>query len=77
MAAIDDLHAAIARGHIPGGVLDANGITGADAIAFKTAVERRDPNPAVPASAATALGVSAGQVSRNLGRRVNPTKSGR
>lgn len=77
MAALDDLHAAIERGYIPAGVLAANGITGADAVAFKRQVEGREVNPAIPASVATVLGASAADTSRNLTRRARLTTSGR
>lgn len=69
MAAIDNLHAAVARGRVTGAVLAANGITGADADLFRRQVEGRRVNPTIPAAVATALGVTQDDARRNLTRR--------
>lgn len=77
MAALDDLLLEIERGRVTGPTMTAAGIPAGDQDQFQRQVERHEVNPSIAAGVATALGVTAGEASRNLTRRARLKTSGR
>ena len=69
MAAADDFVLALSRGSITAAALTGLGLTGTAIDDFKRQVEQRHPNPTIPASVATALGVSVTEIQSALTKR--------